>query len=290
MKFNLKDIRKTFSENKKTGRKKRLGIIGCGSIGSEIAGAIDAGDIDVELFACSDLKKDSYYTMMKKLSKMDPPEFMEDKEELVKKCDLVVECASKKAVKNIFELIIKHKKEVLFLSVGGVLENMGLFEEAKKKKINVYIPSGAVIGLDGLEAAKYKGLKKVTLITRKPPKGFKGVKYLMDRDIDVSSIKTQTTVFKGNALTAVREFPANVNVAATLSLAGVGPENTNVKIVIDPFIRVNIHEIIVEGDFGRFKVVTENMPSPNNPKTSYLTALSTIVMLKGIVEPIHIGT
>ncbi|MFP4465949.1 MAG: aspartate dehydrogenase [Candidatus Goldiibacteriota bacterium] len=284
-----KEIKPAFL-HKRAKRKKKLGIIGCGAIGREIAGAIDKGDIDVNFYGCHDLKKENFNVLAGKLKNIRKPRFFDTNTELIKKCDLIVECASKDSVKEIFEKIIKFEKDVMFLSVGGVLANMDLFEEAKEKMIDVYIPSGAVIGLDGLEAAKYKGLKKVTLVTRKPPAGFKGVKYLKDRNIDVDSIKTETVVFDGNARDAVEDFPANINVAATLSIAGIGAKDTNVKIIIDPFTRVNIHEIIVEGEFGRFKAITENMPSPNNPKTSYLTALSTIVMLKGIVEPIHIGT
>jgi len=271
-------------------KKKKLGIIGCGAIGTEIALAIDSGDIDVLLYGCSDINKESYHNMMKKIKNISEPRFFESKIALIKKCDIIVECASQAAVKEIFEEIILQKKDVMFLSVGGVLANMGLFEEAKKRNIDVYIPSGAIIGLDGLEAAKYKGLKKVTLITRKPPKGFKGVKYLEEQGIDVMSIKSETVVFEGKAIDCVDKFPKNINVAATLSIAGIGPQDTNVKIIVDPFIRINIHELVVEGEFGRFKAITENLPSPTNPKTSYLTALSTITMLKGIVEPIHIGT
>ncbi len=269
---------------------KKIGIIGCGAIGTEIATAVDRGDIDVKLIGACDLKKSAFEAMQKKLRSIGKIEYFETTEELVRECDLVIECAAKDGVRQIFEEIIRNKKDVMFLSVGGVLKNMDLFEEAKKQMINVYIPSGAIIGLDGLEAAKYRGLKKVTLITRKPPSGFKGVKYLKDMNIDVENIKTETVAFEGTAEDAVDKFPANINVAATLSIAGVGAKNTNVKIIIDPFIQVNIHEVIVEGEFGRFRTITENMPSPNNPKTSYLTALSTIVMIKGIVEPIHIGT
>ena len=106
----------------------------------------------------------------------------------------------------------------------------------------------------------------------------------------MDAIKAETVVFEGNALDAVKAFPQNINVAATLSMAGVGPELTHVRIVADPFITNNIHEILVEGEFGRFRAITENLPSPSNPKTSFLTSLSAIVMLKKIVEPIHIGT
>ncbi|MCE5301126.1 MAG: aspartate dehydrogenase [Spirochaetia bacterium] len=268
--------------------KKKLGIIGCGNIGNEIAGAIDRGDIDVILHACFDLERAKYDALVSKLNNIKPV-FM-DVEELVKQSDLVVECAAKDAVKSVFSLAIKYNRDIMFLSAGGVIENMDLVEQARSRHINIYVPSGAVVGIDGLDAAKYRGLKQVTLITRKPPQAFKGNKYLEEKGVDIEKIVTETVVFDGSAREAVKGFPQNVNVAATLSIAGVGPDKTRVKIVIDPFISVNTHEILVEGDFGRFRVITENLPSPNNPKTSYLTSLSTIVTIKKIVEPIHIGT
>jgi aspartate dehydrogenase len=267
---------------------KRLGIIGCGAIGNDIAEAINKGNINVILYACFDKDKSKYDALCAKFKNIKPA-FMEA-EELMTSCDLVVECAHKDAVSGILKMAIAHGRDIMFLSAGGVLENTDLIEEARRKKINIYVPSGAVVGIDGLDAAKYSGLRKVTLITRKPPQAFKGVKSLIDKGINVDDIKTETIVYEGNAKDAVKDFPQNINIAATLSLAGVGSELTHVKIIIDPFITNNIHEIIVEGDFGRFRAITENLPSPNNPKTSYLTSLSAIVLIKKIVEPIHIGT
>jgi aspartate dehydrogenase len=269
-------------------KKKKLGMIGCGAIGTEIVHAIDRGDINVTLYACFDTDKNKFDALTAGLKNIKP--LFVPEEELIKNCDIVVECAHKDAVKNIFQLAVKYERDIMFLSAGGVLENLDLIEQAKAKMINVYVPSGAVVGLDGLDAAKYQGLHKVTLITRKPPRALNGVKYLIDKGIDVNAIKAETVVFEGNALDAVKAFPQNINVAATLSMAGVGPELTHVRIVADPFITNNIHEILVEGEFGRFRAITENLPSPSNPKTSYLTSLSAIVMLKKIVEPIHIGT
>lgn len=267
---------------------KKIGIIGCGAIGTEIAIAVDKRDINVVLHSCYDIDKNKYNELLKKLTNIKPKFLFAEK--LVKDVDLVIECAKKDAVEEIFKLALKYNKDIMFLSAGGVLENYNLVEEARKKWINVYVPSGAVVGIDGLDAAKYHGLKKVTLITRKPPKAFAGNEYLKNKNIDIESITSETIIFEGSAREAIKDFPANINVAATLSIAGLGPDETKVKIIADPFISSNTHEIIVEGDFGRFRAITENLPSPSNPKTSYLTALSTIVMIKKIVEPIHIGT
>ena len=181
-------------------RKKTIGIIGCGAIGSEIAMAVDNGDIGVELLGFNDLNRGNYHLLAAKLKNIHKLEFFESIEELVKKCDLVIECASKDAVKEVFEQAILRKKDVMILSVGGVLENMGLFEEAKKKRINIYIPSGAVIGVDGLEAAKFKGLQKVTLITKKPPAAFRGNEYLIKNNINIDEIKVETILLTATRL------------------------------------------------------------------------------------------
>lgn len=267
---------------------KKLGVVGCGNIGNEIAMAVDKGDINVNLHAFYDVDK-SRYDVLKARYKNLKASFM-PVEKLIKSSDLVVECAVKSAVRGLFELAIKHNKDIMFLSAGGVLDCMDLIEQAKKKHINIYVPSGAVVGIDGLDAAMYAGLKSVTLITRKPPQAFKGNKWLEEQKIDLDAISAETTVFDGPAREAVQAFPANVNVAATLSIAGIGPDKTKVKVIVDPFINSNMHEIIVEGDFGRFRVISENLPSPRNPKTSYITGLSVIVMIKKITGSIHIGT
>jgi aspartate dehydrogenase len=267
---------------------RKLGIIGCGSIGNEIAKAVDKGDINVKLTACCDRERARFDSLAANLKNVKPA-YMKA-EDVIKKCDLVVECAHKTAVTDIFKLAIKHKRDMMFLSVGGVLDNTDLLEEARKKGINVYIPSGAVVGIDGLNAAKYGGLKKVSLTTRKPPRAFRGVKSLLEKGIDVDKVTVETVVYDGPAIGAVRDFPQNINVAATLSLAGMGPEKTTVRIIMDPAVSNNSHELSVEGEFGKFRAVTENFPSPNNPKTSYITSLSAIMLIKKIVEPIHFGS
>jgi aspartate dehydrogenase len=128
--------------------------------------------------------------------------------------------------------------------------------------------------LDGLRAAREAGLDTVTLTTRKPPKGLEGAPCLVANGIDVSELAEETVVFDGTATEAVQAFPKNVNVAAALSLAGIGPERTQVRVIADPKATVNSHEVVAEGSFGRLRTVTENKLSPRNPKSSYLASLS----------------
>ena len=152
------------------------------------------------------------------------------------------------------------------------------------------MPSGAICGLDGVKSAMMGRVDRVTLITRKPPHGFQGAPYILEHNIDLNSIHEETILFQGSAKEAIRGFPQNVNVAIALSFAGIGPEKTRVRIVCSPQYKANSHEIEVEGEFGKLIAKTENVPAPQNPKTSYLAVLSTIATLKGILDYPKIGT
>jgi aspartate dehydrogenase len=179
----------------------------------------------------------------------------------------------------------------MIMSIGGLLANLALFSLAKKKKCRVILPSGAICGLDGIKAASIGGIKKVTLTTRKPPQGLKGAPYVVKNNIDLDSITDEKVIFEGTAEEAVRGFPKNVNVSAMLSIAGLGPQKTRVRIITAPQYTRNMHEIEVEGKFGRLVTRTENVPFPDNPRTSFLAALSAVATLKQILDDtIKIGT
>jgi aspartate dehydrogenase len=181
----------------------------------------------------------------------------------------------------------------MIMSVGALLGN-NLFERlktvAKKNDRKVYLPSGAVAGIDAIKAAALVGLDEVLLTTKKPPAGLKGAPYIEERGIDLENINEATLIYEGPAEEAVMFFPANVNVAAVLSLAGVGEKKTRVKIIADPAIHTNQHEIKVKGAFGQMTCLTKNLPCPDNPKTSYLAALSAIKTLEKISAEVLIGT
>jgi aspartate dehydrogenase len=266
----------------------RVGVVGCGSIGSEICKAIDSDgasglDLGMELKFLIDTNPANIDRLCKSLTKT-PDILKSDNTELdrvLDTVDLVIECASQAAVREFIIPALKKGKEVMILSVGALLCESGLFEE---------IPSGAVAGIDGLKSAAIGGIHKVELRTKKPPSGFEGNKYVKRQGIDLLSIKKAETLFMGHAKEAVKYFPENVNVAASLSIAGIGSEATKVKIVADPYAKKNVHEIVVTGEFGKFFVCVENVPSIANPKTSYLAALSAIATLKSISYPIRVGT
>jgi len=171
---------------------------------------------------------------------------------------------------------------------------MDIYEEAfamaRSKNANLYIPSGAIAGIDGLEAAMIGGVTSVRLTSRKPPESLADSPYVREKGLRLSEFTGETLLFEGSAREAVKAFPFNINVAATLSFAGLGLDQTQVRIITGPGTTMNIHEIEVEGVFGRMVTRTENIPSPQNPKTSFLAVLSACALLNEILNPVKIGT
>lgn len=267
----------------------KIGLVGCGAIGTEIARAIDSGEIDADLVAVCDHNPDTALALINRLKKKPIKANLED---LVRLSDLVVEAASQRAVPAIARATLQAGRNLMIMSVGA-LADADLYREIKKMASlhgsKVYLPSGAIAGLDGIKSASVGKIRKVTLTTTKNPRGLVGAPYLNEKKIDITALKSPTLIFEGSAAEAVKAFPANVNVAATLCLAAREGE-VLVRIIADPEIKVNRHEIVVEGDFGQITTQVENFPSPSNPKTSYLAALSAIATLRSIVEPIKIGT
>jgi len=188
------------------------------------------------------------------------------------------------------ERCIKSNKDCLVMSVGGLLGNEGLLKKAAVAGIHVYIPSGAISGIDALKGASVGKVESVTLTTRKPPRGLEGAPYLTRNRIDLKSIVSETILFEGSAEEAVEGFPANVNVSAVLSLAGIGAKDTKVRIVTSPGYTKNVHEVEIVGDSGRITTKTENVPSKDNPRTSALAIYSAIATLEGIAGSVRIGT
>jgi len=262
----------------------KISIIGCGNIGRTIIKAIADGVFDCEISGIFDVSREGFNQLpgnvRKKLNLNS--KFAQDFNEFLSfDSELVIEAASQKAVREYALPVLSSNKSLMVMSVGALVDEE-LFENMKnvagKNKNKIYIPSGAIAGLDGVKAAKIAGLKKAELVTRKPPES-----------LGIES-NCKKVLYEGPAGTAVKLFPKNVNVAAALSLTALGFEKTTVKIIADPGVENNIHEIHIKGKFGKIKTVVENVPSPDNPRTSYLASLSAIAMLKRITESVQIGT
>ncbi len=273
----------------------RLGLIGCGAIGTTLAEAVDGGEVaDVELTAVFDTYPERMKELVSRLRRR-PREYREFDAFLRESgADIVVESASQEAVKLYGEKVIASGKDIMIMSVGALLDERLLKKiksAAEDKGCQVRIPSGAIGGLDAVKAARQGGLDRVVLTTRKHPDALKDSPHFQRVVKDLDNLKDALVIFEGVASEAVKAFPANVNVSAALSLAGVGGEGTVVRVVADPSVTRNIHEIDVEGKFGSMKILLENATHPANPKTSYLAVLSAIETLRSMASrEIQIGT
>ena len=271
---------------------KKIALLGCGAIGSQIALAIDAGKIPANLTQIYDQSKEAAEKLISKLK--NKPTIVENSHLLSSgPVDLVVEAASQQAVKDVALSVLQNKKDLMILSVGALLDESVfeiLSEACKEFSKNIYLPSGAIAGLDAIKSVKDE-LELVTLTTTKHPNSLKGAKFFETSDISLDKIDTQTTIFEGTASEAVKLFPANINVAALLSLVGLGSQKTKVKIIADPNTDKNTHQIEAKGKFGKMNYLIQNVPDSTNPKTSRLAILSSIETLrKYCSDGITIGT
>jgi aspartate dehydrogenase len=259
----------------------KFGLVGCGNIAADLCIALKKKDIPADLIALTDVDEERAKVLTRSFE-LDA--VVCDLNENASKVDLLVECAVAEVVPAVIEAAIRHHVDCLIMSVGGLMKHPELYQRAQDSGIQVHLPSGALCGLDGIRSAMEAGLHTVTLTTRKPPAGLEGAPYLVENGINVQDLTEPMLVFEGTALEAVEAFPKNVNVAASLSFAGIGPKETRVQVIADPMATLNIHEVVVEGAFGRLKTVTENMPSPRNAKSSYLASLSAIVELRSAAK------
>ncbi len=269
-----------------------IGLVGCGTIGSLLARTLDQGKIDnVRLSSIHDLYVDKAEKLARELRSK--PKVAKSLEDMLGDPDvtLVLEASSQAALREIAVMVLMSGKDLMPMSVGAFVDSTLLsdvYDALTKKGSRLWIPSGAICGLDGVKAAVMAQVSSVTLTTTKPPAGFTGAPGV--KRIDLEQIRSPTELFRGPAKEACRLFPANVNVAAALSLAGIGPDRTMVRIVADPSANRNIHEVEVQGEFGVLRTRVENVPSPENPKTSYLAILSAVATLRKLAGQAQIGT
>jgi aspartate dehydrogenase len=269
------------------GRVMRVGIVGVGIIGQALAKAIDRGEVAAQLTALHSRNLEKARAFAQTLCRV--PEVVEDIAGAIARCDLVIEAATQTALSAMAPDILGAGKDLMVLSVGALLDHPEWPALAARHGCRLYVPSGAVVGLDGLKGACVGQVDSVTITTRKPPQGLAGAPYVEAHGIDVYAFTTETMIFEGSAREACQGFPANVNVAAALSLAGIGPDRTRIRILVAPGSTRNMHDVEVEGEFGRLTTHIENVPT-ENPRTGKLSYLSAIGMLRQIVSSLHCGT
>jgi aspartate dehydrogenase len=281
-------------KHSKEGVDLKVAIVGCGSIGTLLSRAIDKGKVGkVALAWVYDIKPENSKALVEKLRS--EPKIASGMSEIYadKSINLIIEAASQTAVRQYSLDAIKSGKDLMIMSVGALFDDKlrkEIISEAERKGRKIFIPSGAVLGIDGIKAAGMEKIREVILTTRKPPAALKYSKYLEDHNINLAGLRRPTLVFEGPAREAVKAFPATVNVAATLSLAGIGFDRTKVRIIADPKIKRNIHEVRVKSKSGELMTEARNLPFHETPSTSHLAALSAMRTLKNLSETIQVGT
>ena len=258
----------------------KVGVAGVGAIGQAVCKALTTGDgiAGLSLDCISDTR--------------DVPTFDVPKvslEELAGRVDLIVECLPARTVPMLADEAFHAGKDMVVISSAALLLMPEILNGREKAGTRIFVPSGALGGLDGVKAMKEMGIKSSQIASIKPPKGFSGAPFIVEEGIDLDGITEKTLLFKGNALDAAKGFPANVNVAATLSLAGIGGEHTMVEIWADPEVTSNSHEISVSTEYSTLKARIENMPDPANPKSSVLAAQSIVACLRDMRQAVVIG-
>lgn len=275
------------SSGTQSGTAYKVAIAGLGAIGHDVACRLDAGEVNgltVSAVAARDHDK-----ARRNLASFNSAPELLPLAELGAHADIVIECAPKTVFREIAEGAIANGCTFMPLSVGALLDHMDLLDKAAETGARVFVPTGALLGLDAVKAVAEGEVKSVVLVTRKPPDGLRGAPHLVDNKISVDNLDSAKQVFAGTARQAAKAFPANVNVAAALALAGIGPERTTVEVWADPSVNRNIHTITVDADASSFTMTIQNVPS-DNAATGKITALSVMAALRRFTSPLIVGT
>ena len=264
----------------------RIGVVGLGAIGRQVCRAIDRGVPGLVLAGATARTRERAEAFLATLKS--PPPFL-DLDALVTASDLVVEASTQAHLQEIAPKALGAGRDLVVLSCGALLGREDWIALAQANGARILVPSGAIAGLDGVKGAAIGAIRAVTMETRKPPAGLVGAPWIVQQRIDLDAIREETLIFEGPATEACRAFPANVNVLAALSLAGIGPERTRTKIYAVPGLGMNNHRIRVEGEFGTLAIEVSNVPS-ENPRTGRLSYLSTIALLRELGATLRVGT
>lgn len=264
----------------------RVGLAGLGAVGLPVARRLLEGirGLALEAVSVRDPAK-----AKRALPKLESIAFVEPGA-LAARCDIVIEGLPPAQFLAVAKPTVEAGKIFMPLSVGQLLIHGHLIERARATGARILPPTGALLGLDAVRAAAEGEIRSVTMVTRKPPRGLEGAPHLVQNNISLAGLTEPLKVFDGSARDGAKGFPANVNVAAALSLAGIGPDRTRLQIWADPAVDRNIHRIEVDADSARFSLQIENVPSEENPRTGKITGLSTLAALRGLVSELRVGS
>jgi aspartate dehydrogenase len=263
-----------------------VALAGFGAIGGAIAARLDQGIPGLRLAAIS--ARD--HARARQRMALARPVPVVALAELGQHAEVVVECAPAAVFREVAVPAIEAGRIFMPASAGQLLEHDDLIELARRTGARIIVPTGALLGLDAVRAAAEGTIRSVTMVTRKPPRGLAGAPWLEQNGIALDGLRKPLKVFEGSAREGARGFPANVNVAAALSLAGIGPDRTRLEIWADPAIERNTHRIVVEADSARFEMTIENVPSEENPRTGKITALSVTAALRALCATLKVGS
>lgn len=264
-----------------------VAIVGLGAIGQTLVRALAGGAVPGVALAGVAVRDRAKGEAILRSFGIDVPICEPDR--LPQVADYVVECAPAAVFDQVVRPLLDAGKRVIALSVGAILSHPDLIDLARERGGQIIVPTGALLGLDAVCAAAEGKIESVTMVTRKPIAGLLGAPYLIENNIDISKFTEAKRIFRGSAREAAKGFPANLNVAVALSLAGIGPDKTTLEIWADPTVTRNIHRIVVKSDSSSIDMTIENIPS-ENPKTGRITALSVIALLRKLTAPVRVGS
>lgn len=265
----------------------KVAIAGLGAVGWPVVRKLDAGIEGLALAAVSARRPEQ---ALEKLAALGRPPALVGLEELAALADVVVECVPAAVFDRVARPAIEAGRIFIPISVGALLGRDDLVARARATGARILVPTGALVGLDAVRAAAEGEITEARIITRKPPKSLAGAPYLEQQGISLENLSEPLRLFAGPAAEGVKGFPANVNVAAALSLAGIGPQRTQLEIWADPALQYNTHRIELVADSVRLSLKIENVPSEETPGTGKITALSIIAQLRRLVAPMTVGT
>ena len=265
----------------------RVGVGGLGAIGLPVAKALDAGIPGLALAAVSARDPDKAAA---KMAEFRTPVPVVTLGALAECAEVVVECAPPAVFLAAAEPAIAAGRILMPLTVTALLLHAHLIDEAAATGARIIVPTGALLGLDAVRAAAEGTVHSVVMITRKPPAGLRGAPGVLESGLDLDRLEGPHKLYQGTVREAAKLFPANVNVAVALSLAGIGVDRTQYEVWADPGVERNTHTITVDSEASRFEMSIAGVPTPENPATGKLTPLSTIAALRGLVSTMRVGS
>jgi len=265
----------------------RVGIAGLGNIGRVVARAVHRELPGLTLAAAAARRPERAQQFLRELgsgAEVVPIDA------LASHCNVVVEAAPSSLLRDVATPVLSEGKQLVLLSCGALLSNWDLVDMAKERNGQILVPTGALVGLDAVLAAAEGNIEHVQMVTRKPVESLRDAPFVKEQGLDLDRISDPVRLFAGPVRDAIQGFPANLNVAVALSLAGVGPDRTELEVWVDPALERNAHRIRVSADSASMECSIQGVPSEDNPRTAKITALSVVALLRKHQSPLALGT